>query len=72
MSELAKPSRNMWAPINISPRGDWIFHTCVRFTRRDAKEAYLAGYDEKHHKRLLKNVRFARVTVMEQPGEGRG
>lgn len=60
--------KRLWAPIRISTKGrpDWPICSCIRYSRRDAKAAFLEGYDPQNHKRALKGIRFARVTVMEQ------
>lgn len=54
---------NLWAPLAIGSRVPWIVWTCVRATRRDAKAAYLEGYMECHHKKMLKRVKFVKVYV---------
>lgn len=60
--------KRLWAPIRINAKGrrDWPIYTFIRYTRREAKAAYLENYDPKYHKEALKGVRFARVTVIEQ------
>jgi len=42
---------------------------CFRWTRKEARAAYLKMWDDKYHKQALKNVRFARVVVSEVPNE---
>lgn len=61
-------TKNLWAPVVKAKRGnDWIVWTCVRSTRREAKSAYIDGVEADHIKHHLKRVRFARVTIQEQP-----
>lgn len=64
---MSKPAitRNMWAPIRVSPRGDWVIYNCIRYTRRDAKAAFLENCSPGFEKQWLQGVRFARVTITE-------
>lgn len=67
---MSKPAvtRNMWAPIRDAVRGpDWVCAACIRYTRRDAKAAFLAAFspEPRHQRQALKGVRFARVTITE-------
>lgn len=59
-------TKNLWAPI-IKPRrgAEWVNWTCVRRTRRGAKTEYLRDIPETYHPEMLKNVRFAKVTINE-------
>lgn len=61
-------ARNLWAPIVSPQKGkDWIVWTCVRYTRREARNAYLEGINPNREKEHLARVRFAKVTIKEQP-----
>lgn len=59
--------KRLWAPIRIGAPGrpDWPVWNCIRYTRRDAKAALLDSFSPEYHKTLLKDFRFARVTVQE-------
>jgi len=54
-----------WAAIGTNGIREWIHHDTLRYTRRDARAAYLAWWDEdpKAQRAALKRVRFARVVV---------
>lgn len=65
MAEPAKITR-MWAPIVTGSRSEWPAWPYIRSTRRDAKKAYLEGFEPQAHARVLKNIRFARVTIIEE------
>lgn len=56
-------THSLWAPLVTSGRKPWIAWTCVRSTRRDAKEAYLDGIAVIHHKEHLARVKFVKVYV---------
>lgn len=60
-------SKGLWAPIFVPKHGGvpWVNHLCIRYTRREAKAAYLDGFAPEQHREELKLVRFARVDVME-------
>lgn len=67
MSDKQAISKNLWAPIHTPARGNpWINWRCVRPTRRGALAALLENISPEHHKRHLKFVRFARVTITEE------
>lgn len=53
----------MWAAIIRNSRVEWInWHTI----RSEAREACLKDMSPAYHKKALKNVRFARVTITEK------
>ena len=56
-------TNNLWAPVTTRGRKPWILWTCVRSTRREAKQAYLEGIDEKHHEHHLARIKFMKVFV---------
>mgnify|MGYP000855978316 FL=1 len=58
-----------WAAIQQGKRSAWINPHTIRWTRKEARAAYLKMWDDKYHKQALKNVRFARVSVSEVPSE---
>jgi len=58
-----------WAAIQQGKRSAWINLYTIRWTRKEARAAYLKMWDDKYHKQALKNVRFARVSVSEVPNE---
>jgi hypothetical protein len=64
-TKIAAPI-HMWAPIRKAKRGaDWIIWTDIRSTRREAKRAYLDQIEPAMHKDWLRDVRFAKVSVVE-------
>lgn len=58
----AKPI-TMWAAVVSNPRGEWIHRNTLRRTRKEARAAYLDQWAPWTHKKVLKRIRFARVTV---------
>jgi len=58
-----------WAAIQQGKRSAWINPHTIRWTRKEARAAYLKMWDDKYHKQALKNVRFDRVSVSEVPSE---
>ena len=69
---MNKPAitKNMWAPIRIGQRGDWVIYSFIRYTRREAKAAFLENWGRADHKHALADVRFARVTITEETNHG--
>lgn len=67
---MTAQTKNLWAPIVKAKRGnDWINWGHVASTRRDSKRKFLAVFLPEHHKKVLRTVRFARVTITEQGGQ---
>lgn len=60
-------SKGLWAPIFVPNTGgvSWVNHLCIRYTRREAKAAYLEGFTPEQQREELKLVRFSRIDVME-------
>lgn len=66
MSDKRAVSKGLWAPIVNPSRGTpWVVWTCVRMTRKAAKEAYCEDVPPGHLRSHLSRVRFARVTITE-------
>ena len=59
----------MWAAIIRSQRTSWINWNTVRRTRTESRKAFLDMWEPHAHKKILENVRFARVIVSEAPNE---
>jgi hypothetical protein len=60
-------TKNLWAPIATPKRGHpWVIWTSVASTRSEARKLYLKNFIPQYHKEVLKRVRFARVTIVEQ------
>lgn len=65
---------DLWAPIIVPAVGNpWVLYSCIRYTRKGAREAYVDGFGGKEtgpkymRKQIRqKKLRFARVTVTEQ------
>lgn len=61
-------TKRLWAPIIKPARGhEWVNWLCVRSTKREAIIAYRAGVPIECMRHHIRRVRFARVTITEEP-----
>lgn len=60
-------TKNLWAPLVTGGRKPWIYWSCIRSTRRDAKEAFTLAIKGAYAHEWLAKTKFVKVSVATTP-----